>query len=113
MQCKITVSNIFKLRSPNDALCSINVPFKVASLTSAWKASVSFSATKTGSTSTPKHNFSGEKHRGFAVIVISGLCPEASGQRQTLSEGLVPETNKKETVCFQKPQKSPRIAKNH
>ena len=40
--------------------CSINVPFKVASLTSAWKASVSFSATKNGSTSTPKHNFSGE-----------------------------------------------------
>ena len=83
----------------------------MASLTPAWKASESFSAAKNGSTSTPKHNSSGD-HRGFEVIEISGLCPEASGQRQSLSEGLVPDTNKKETVCFQKPRKSLRIIKS-
>ena len=82
----------------------------MASLTSAWKASESFSAAKNGSTSTPKHNFSAE-HGGFEVLQISGLCPEASGQRQSLSEGLVPDTNKKETVCFQTPRKSLRTIK--
>ncbi len=85
MHCKIFQTTI-------SHWCSINVPFKVASLTSAWKASESFSAAKNGSTSTPKHNFS-------AVSV-----PKQADRGSLCLKGLFLIPTKRKQSAFRRPE---------